>query len=308
MPRMARARGAKGAATWCAMAAVLSLLCRTALQTGVSALMNAQMPGASLQNPMGYPETAVELLLVLIGAASIALPVFWLLHSSWLQGTELRLARPTPWSPVFSTVVFLGLANLGNVLSGLLARLLRMPARQTELPASGPALAAAVLALCILPAVGEELLFRGALQGLMRPCGSLAAIAAPALLFALLHLNLPQFIPALLSGLFLGWLAERTGSILPGMLLHLLNNALAVGNLYLQAYAPQNLALGLELCILLGFPLAGAWMLWCGFRQGFSFADGMRPGARLGAVFASPVYTAAAALLAGYTVFLTFRG
>ena len=60
----------------------------------------------------------------------------------------------------------------------------------------------------------------------MRPSGSSVAIFAPALLFALLHLDLAQSITALVCGIFLGWLVERSGSILPGMLLHFINNTL----------------------------------------------------------------------------------
>ena len=78
-----------------------------------------------------------------------------------------------------------------------------------------------------MPAVLEEIYFRGALQGIMRPSGSSVAIFAPALLFALLHLDLAQSITALVCGIFLGWLVERSGSILPGMLLHFINNTLA---------------------------------------------------------------------------------
>ena len=61
----------------------------------------------------------------------------------------------------------------------------------------------------------------------MRPSGSAAAIFGPALLFGLLHLDLAQGLTAFACGVFLGWLAERSGSILPGMLLHFCNNTLA---------------------------------------------------------------------------------
>lgn len=301
-----KSRGVKGAASWCAMAVMLYLVCRTCLRAVVSALMNWDIHGASLENPIGFSQVSLQLFNLLIGALAIALPVLWLLKTTRLEVTDLRLSRPAPWSPGFCALIFLGLANAGNIISGLLSRLMGIPGTGVSLPAEGPALAAAILALCFLPAIGEELLFRGALQGLMRPCGSLAAIVAPALLFALLHLNLPQFIPAFLSGLFLGWLTERTGSIIPGMLLHLLNNALAAFDLYLQLYAPENYAIGIELFILIGFPLAGAWMLWRAARQGFSFADGMRPGARLSTIFTSPAYLLAAAFLAFYTIWASF--
>ena len=63
------------------------------------------------------------------------------------------------------------------------------------------------------------------------------AIFGPALLFSLLHLDAIQGLTALVCGVFLGWLAERSGSILPGILLHFVNNCLAFCNLYLRLYA-----------------------------------------------------------------------
>src|SRR5699024_8412697 len=124
-------------------------------------------------------------------------------------------------------------------------------------------------------AILEELLFRGALQGLMRPCGSAAAIFAPALLFALLHMDLAQGITAFVCGVFLGWLAERTGSILPGMLLHFVNNTIAFIVAYLQLYAPASTAMAAELFVLLFFPPVALWLIWHAMRQGFRFSAGL---------------------------------
>ena len=156
------------------------------------------------------------------------------------------------------------------------------------------------LALCVMPAIAEELLFRGAFQGLMRPCGSAAAIFAPALLFGVLHLDLAQGLTAFACGVFLGWLAERSGSILPGMLLHLVNNALAFLTIYLRYYAPAEVSFGVELFILLFFPAFGAWMICNARRQGFSFSAGLRPGVDVLTVFHSPVYCATVLFLVAY--------
>ncbi|MBS1312492.1 MAG: CPBP family intramembrane metalloprotease, partial [Subdoligranulum sp.] len=155
-------------------------------------------------------------------------------------------------------------------------------------------------ALCVMPAIAEELLFRGAFKGLMRPCGSAAAIFAPALLFGVLHLDLAQGLTAFACGVFLGWLAERSGSILPGMLLHLVNNALAFLTIYLRYYAPAEVSFGVELFILLFFPAFGAWMICNARRQGFSFSAGLRPGVDVLTVFTSPVYCATVLFLVAY--------
>ena len=134
----------------------------------------------------------------------------------------------------------------------------------------------------------------------MRPCGSAAAIFAPALLFGVLHLDFAQGLTAFACGVFLGWLAERSGSILPGMLLHLVNNALAFLTIYLRYYAPAEVSFGVELFILLFFPAFGAWMICNARRQGFSFSAGLRPGVDVLTVFTSPVYCATVLFLVAY--------
>lgn len=306
MQRIAKTRGVKGAASWCAFAAIFYLLCKQLLQMAISFVMGLLVEGSSLEEPVGFSAVTVDVILLIVGILSIALPILWLLRTTRLEPEDLRLNQPPQWSPVFCIVLFLGIANLGNLFGGLLGRLFHMRGGVTVLPSDGGELVLSFLTLCILPAVGEELLFRGALQGLMRPCGSAAAVFGPALLFALLHLNLAQGITAFLCGLFLGWLAERTGSVLPGMLLHLINNCIAFGDIYLQMYAPGNVATGIELFVLLFFPLAAAWLLWRAVtRQGFSFGAGMHPGVDAAAVFASPAYTVAVLFLAGASVYFS---
>ena len=308
MQRIGKTRGIKGAASWCAFAAILYLLCQYLLQALASYLMGLRVEGASLADPVGYSQTAVNAIVLGIGILSLVVPAAWLLGVTRLGIADLRIARPPQWSPLFCIIAFLGLTNLGNVVGGLITRLTGSAGEATALPAGGTELALAYLTLCLLPAIGEELFFRGALQGLMRPCGSAAAIFAPALLFALLHLDLAQGITAFLGGLFLGWLAERTGSILPCMLLHLINNTIAFADISLQLYAPGTLATAVELAILLGFPLLAGWLVWRAVtRQGFSFEAGLRPGAEIPAVFSSPAYTLAAAALAVLTLWQSFR-
>ena len=306
MQRIAKTRGVKGAASWCAFAAVLYLLCKQLLQGGVSFILGIFVEGASLDEPVGFSAITVDFILLMIGILSIILPILWLLHTTRLGLDDLRLTSPPQWSPLFCIVLFLGIANFGNLIGGLLGRLFHMQSGTTVLPSSGGELVLSFLTLCVLPAVGEELFFRGALQGLMRPCGSPVAVFAPALLFALLHLNLAQGITAFLCGLFLGWLTERTGSVLPGMLLHLINNCIAFADIYLQMYAPNNIAMGTELFVLLFFPLAAAWLLWRAVtQQGFSFGAGMHPGVDATSVFSSPAYTLAALFLAGASVYFS---
>lgn len=89
----------------------------------------------------------------------------------------------------------------------------------------------------------------------------------------------------------LGWLVERSGSILPGMLLHFINNTLAFLSLYLRQYAPEQLAVVYELILLVALPLAALFLVWRVKVQGFSFSAGLRGGMEPLAVFTSLPYT-----------------
>lgn len=297
---MARVRGVRGAAGVCALAAILYLLARSVLTLLVSGIMGLLQPGASLAHAAGFGEVSVVLLQTLVGIGALALPLWWLLCTTRLQAKDMRIMIPTAWSPGFCLPVFLGLANFGNLLGGLLCRVFGIEQPGTLLAAGGVELFVQFLSLCLVPAVTEELFFRGALQGLLRPSGSAAAIFGTALLFGLLHLDLAQGLTAFICAVFLGWLAERSGSILPGMLLHFINNTLAFLTLYLRLYAPAAAATAVELFILLFFPVFAAWLIRHARRQGFRFSAGLRPGVDALNVFTSPAYSATVIFLVAY--------
>lgn len=99
------------------------------------------------------------------------------------------------------------------------------------------------IVLALLAPLVEEMVFRGTiLRDLLRRVqdhtvgstkGVWGAIMVSALLFAVVHMNLAQIPHAFIFGIFLGWLYAKTGSIVPGVVFHFVNNGLA----YLQAKA-----------------------------------------------------------------------
>lgn len=93
------------------------------------------------------------------------------------------------------------------------------------------------LCIGIIGPLTEELVFRGAILRVLLPKGQLMAIVLSSLLFALAHGNMAQMPHAFLSGLLLGWMYARTGSILPGFVVHLVNNTVAF---LLLRLAPDN--------------------------------------------------------------------
>lgn len=84
----------------------------------------------------------------------------------------------------------------------------------------GPELAGA-LAICVLAPVVEEMLFRGViLRSFLLQYDRRQAIWGSALLFGVAHLNIYQFFVALGLGFVLGWLYERSRSLIPCIALH----------------------------------------------------------------------------------------
>ena len=82
------------------------------------------------------------------------------------------------------------------------------------------------LALVVVAPVTEELLFRGLiLRGFLANYGQGVALVLSALLFALIHVNPWQLLPAFTAGLILAWLAVETGSLVPCIFAHAVNNS-----------------------------------------------------------------------------------
>lgn len=87
------------------------------------------------------------------------------------------------------------------------------------------------LILGILAPITEEIVFRGALlRVLLETFGHQKrwiAIVISALIFAVIHGNVAQGTHAFIGGIALGWLYMRTRSVLPGIVLHWVNNSIA---------------------------------------------------------------------------------
>ncbi|MEO9591354.1 type II CAAX endopeptidase family protein, partial [Rhodopirellula bahusiensis] len=102
-----------------------------------------------------------------------------------------------------------------------------------------------ILLMAFVPAICEEITFRGFIfGGLVRGGHPLRAVLVTALMFGISHGVLQQSISATFMGLLLGWIALRTGSVLPGIAIHFCNNAMSVS---LQRVAELDLPVMNEL-------------------------------------------------------------
>ena len=86
-----------------------------------------------------------------------------------------------------------------------------------------------IISITIMAPLVEELLFRGAIQGYMLRKGMkpLNAILIASAIFGIVHMNPIQIPFAFAIGLIFGWLYYRTGSVVPGIIGHFINNSIA---------------------------------------------------------------------------------
>jgi len=105
-----------------------------------------------------------------------------------------------------------------------------------------------VFAAVVAAPVAEEFLFRRVLQGWLEGWlgpreprwGGVMAIVLSSLAFAAAHVGQGMaWVPLFFFGLVVGYLARQTGSIVPGIILHGLFNAVSVALVLLQVAAPE---------------------------------------------------------------------
>ena len=119
---------------------------------------------------------------------------------------------------------------------------------------------AGILYACIFAPIAEEIGFRGLILGglLKTRCRPWIAILISALVFASFHGFGAHFVTALLFGILVGWLYWRTGSIIPGIIMHITNNSLTAIDISNQTNIFYLITLVVGL-VLLAY---GVWWFW----------------------------------------------
>lgn len=85
-----------------------------------------------------------------------------------------------------------------------------------------------IITVVVLAPVLEEMLLRGiVLKGALQRYCPMAAILISAALFGIFHMSLLQGIPGFFIGIVLGFVFWKTGSLIPVMIIHAVNNAIA---------------------------------------------------------------------------------
>lgn len=94
-----------------------------------------------------------------------------------------------------------------------------------------------LICTALFPAVFEEIVHRGLLQDALYEIESdRSKIFIMAIMFGLMHQNINQVVYTFVGGLVMAYLAVKTGSLIPSMIVHFINNAFSV----IYSYSYQN--------------------------------------------------------------------
>lgn len=125
-----------------------------------------------------------------------------------------------------------------NVVNILLQRFfgVMMQAPDVSVEKNPVSIAVMVMGTAILAPFFEELLIRCGLTGIVRKYGCWFTAVATGVLFGFLHTNFQQVFFAMMMGIYAGFVAYRTRSIWPTILLHMIVNGISVIQVILLSF------------------------------------------------------------------------
>ncbi len=131
----------------------------------------------------------------------------------------------------FKTILLcLPLVIASLLASNIIGELLELPNIYEDLFYSLSRNVFGFLSIALIAPIAEEMLFRGGIEGflLRRKIKPIIAILVSAIIFGVIHANPAQIFFATILGIIFGWMYYRTGSILPSVVGHVLNNTVSV--------------------------------------------------------------------------------
>ena len=258
---------------------------------------------ASNELYLGMGNTKYMLVYAVVYATAMGLPM---ILSSLLFRQPLNPFRPHKKVGAGTAIpaLLLGMAmcmaaNLvaSSVMSFLSMFGIKMPDMPSMLEHTPVSLLLNLLVIAVLPALLEEMMFRGYILQVLRPYGDGMAILVSSLLFGLMHGNVLQIPFAILVGLALCYIVVQTDNIWLAVGLHFLNNAFSVLLDYFTMGMPEAES---SKIITLAFLIIGAVGLLSTLIAVLSRSrllhplkpsrSALRPGERADALFSSPLF------------------
>lgn len=175
-----------------------------------------------------------------------------------------------------SLIVLFGFNYFINLLTYLMSLAGYKPDASMPLPLNNVGwLFVNLFVLALVPAVCEELMYRGIILNGLRSKGTHFAVLISALIFAVAHGSAMQFFYQFILGAVLGYVVVRTGSLIASMVVHFLNNATVivvnyistVKDLHLDEVSTSWSAFDIVFAICMAIAAAGATILLLSFLK-----------------------------------------
>ena len=254
----------------------ISVILYFAVNIGAGVLLNfllQLMYQFTGRQPFGNSEVSYYLLNM-----GVYLLSFTIAFGAYLLLVRMPLRVAMPFRPVRAGTVLLSipatfaLSIAGSILTSLLSVLFSVTGYQpvtndVDTPVTPAGLVLYFILLAVLPAVVEEIAFRGILMQSLRRFGDGFALLVSSLLFGMFHLNMVQAPYAFLLGLWFGYLVLRTGSLRISMILHAcINFSAGVMSILMKGMGEETLVMVNMVYIVFWISTGVAAMLFLALR------------------------------------------
>lgn len=194
----------------------------------------------SPENELAVRETVSMLVSIIVSALAILLPTLPLRILCGRTPSAVCAAPvKKPSCNIYAYIPFaIGMGYVASLMANTIFGFSDRFANETAmaLPETLPGIILYFVYVALLPAITEEIMFRGVIMGSLMPYGRTQALIISSMLFGLTHVNPVQAIFATAMGLLIGKLYADTGSIWWGALIHFLNNALSTALSYILLF------------------------------------------------------------------------
>jgi membrane protease YdiL (CAAX protease family) len=193
--------------------------------------------------------TVIRAMLIIQHFSFFILPAFvfgWIVYRrQWMSGFDLKFAPELLLiiAAVFFLFASYPMVNLSYLVNSSIplpdwAGSLESQAAETMKAVLGldslGGLIFSVLIVAVMPAIGEELIFRGILQKYIGKSirSDIAGIWIAAFLFSAIHFQFEGFLPRMVLGAVLGYLYHWSGTLWVPIVVHFVNNTVPLVVLY----------------------------------------------------------------------------
>ncbi|MDB9853827.1 CPBP family intramembrane metalloprotease [Candidatus Marinimicrobia bacterium] len=217
-----------------------TLTIQSAILIVIASIISAFMAGAvvlgiGLSNP-DSPQKIYTFLSFIIGQSFMIVPLIWFLMVKKQPILDRLRIKKVSISTLYNTILLsFGIIIFSDELDKIIQVFIQAPEYVVDLngllrPESLLGFILLFIAVSIIAPLGEELLFRGFFQQILEKHWKdiTRSVLVTAMIFAFIHMNPFWFAQIYILGIILGFLAWKTNSIIPSLILHGINNSMAL--------------------------------------------------------------------------------